>query len=340
MVLMPVYSYSASMDSQERSGPLSPFQQAPNSAPFLHSPAYPSPAQSDTDSSRYSANGLGLYRYSQPFPTSADRMMFSPSPQPTQAWNASSSMAPAPIVNPWTSGAYDHPVCPDGRANMLWPEYQCSHRSSISSHRELSVFSGDGSEHSFPSVKLEGGAEWDAENDLSPLATVAPSRLTNTISYDGVYGSPKSQYESDSTSAPVGKVELTSDFSPNMRPRSSHSEGNATGTRRRHQRRTKVPVEEAKFKCDICNTGFVRAYNKKTHMARHNPNRAKEHFCDYDCDMKFERRTDLVRHINSVHLKRRDWDCDLCGKKFARRDTLNREGIDTILRATALKKMR
>ena len=58
-------------------------------------------------------------------------------------------------------------------------------------------------------------------------------------------------------------------------------------------------------------------------MARHNPDRCKEHLCE-QCDMKFERRTDLVRHINSVHLRLKEHECELCGKKFARRDTLNR----------------
>lgn len=191
----------------------------------------------------------------------------------------------------------------------------------------MSVFSGDGSEHSYPSIKLEGGVEWATDNDISPLATVAPDRLINPTSYDGVYGSPRSVYESDSTSDPTYKIEPTSDFSPkyspSIRPRSSHSDGKVTEPRRRQHRRTKVPADQAKFQCEVCGTGFVRAYNKKTHMARHNPNRCKEHFCE-QCDMKFERKTDLVRHINSVHLRLKEHECDLCGKKFARRDTLNR----------------
>lgn len=319
--MVPMHPYSDARDQHHR-GPVSPLQQAPNSASLLHSPAYPSPAHSDTEPSRHLVDGLGLYQYSQPFPTSADRMMFSPSPQPHHAWNGPCSIGPAPIVNPWTSGAYDHPVCPDDRTNMLWPEYHTSHRSSTSSRRAMSAFSGDDSEHSFPPVKLEGGVEWAADNEVS-LVTVAPDRLLNSSSYNGSYGSPRSVYESDSTTDATYKVGVASEFSPSMRPRSSQSDGKATRLRRRKQRRTKIPVDEAKFKCHICNTGFVRAYNKKTHMARHNPNRCKEHLCE-QCDMKFERRTDLVRHINSVHLKLKEHECEGCGKGFARRDTLNR----------------
>lgn len=234
-------------------------------------------------------------------------------------------MPSAPIVNPWTSGAYDHPVCPDNRSSMLWPEYHSSHRSSASSHRAMSVFSGDGSEHSFPAIKMEGSASWAADNEFS--ATVAPERLTNPTPYEGVYGSPMSPYESDSTSGPPYKVEFTGELSPgSRRPRSLQSDSKISPPRRKQQaRRTKVPVEEAKFRCDICNTGFVRAYNKKTHMIRHNPDRRREHRCTYDdCQNEFERKTDLQRHINSVHLHKKDYPCELCEKTFARKDTLNR----------------
>lgn len=321
--MVTVHSLSPSLHPRRQEGPSTPFHQAPNSAPLLQSPAYPSPAQSDTEPSRYPVDGLGLYQYSQPFPTSSDRLMFSNSPRPTQAWTGPSSMSSAPIVNPWTSGAYDHPVCPDNSSSMLWPEYHSSHRSSTSSQRAMSVFSRDGSEHSFPAIKLEGGAGWTTDNELS--ATVAPERLTNTTPYEGSYGSPMSPYESDSTSGPVYKTEGASQLSPSRRPRSSQSDSKITPTRRKQQRRAKIPAEEARFRCDICGTGFVRAYNKKTHMARHNPNRSRDHHCTFeDCDNKFERKTDLQRHINSVHLHQKPHECELCGKRFARKDTLSR----------------
>jgi hypothetical protein len=249
--------------------------------------------------------------------------MFSSSSRPTQGWSNASAMPSTPIVNPWTSGAYDHPVCPDNRSSMLWPEYHSSHRSSTSSQRATSVFSGDGSEHSFPAVKLEGGASWATDNDFS--ATVAPERLINPTPYEAAYGSPMSPYESDSTSGPAYKVEFTGQLSPGRRPRSSQSDSKVSPARRKHSRRAKVPDEEAKFRCDICGTGFVRAYNKKTHMARHNPNRSRDHHCTHDdCENKFERKTDLQRHINSVHLHEKPHECELCGKRFARKDTLNR----------------
>ncbi|KAL5410594.1 hypothetical protein PMIN04_010583 [Paraphaeosphaeria minitans] len=325
-MIVPVQSLSPSMNSRDQTGPSTPFNQAPHSASMLQSPAYPSPAGSDTEPARYPVDGPGLYQYSQPFPTSADRFVFSSSSRPSQDWNGTPSMPAAPIVNPWTSGAYDHPVCPDNRSNMLWPEYHSTHRSSTSSHRAMSVFSGDGSEHSFPTIKMEGSASWAPDNEFS--ATVAPARLTNPTPYEGAYGSPMSPYESDSTSGSSYKAEFTGQASPgSRRPKSSQSDSKISQARK-HSRRTKVPDAEAKFRCDICGCGFVRAYNKKTHMMRHEPNRQRDHRCTYDdCENKFERKTDLQRHINSVHLHEKPHKCELCGKRFARKDTLNRHDV-------------
>lgn len=289
MVMVPMHSFSPLQ--QERFT-----EQVHHQNSLLH-PPYPSPVQSDSEPSRYATDGLGLYPYSQPYPTSAQRTVFSNSPQIAQGWNGSQEVGPPPLVNPWTSGAFDHPVCPDNRWNTLWAEYP-SHRSSTSSQREMSVFSGDGSEHSFPPIKLEGGADWTMD-------TVAPDRLSSGT-YDGAF-----------------KVEGPGETSPSK----SSLLGNAKldGPRDRHHRRSKIPPEEAKFVCNICNVGFVRAYNKKTHMARHDSNRTKEHVCAEDgCEMKFERRTDLIRHVGSVHLRIKDYRCEACGKSFARKDTKNR----------------
>ncbi|KAG5654043.1 hypothetical protein H0H81_008059 [Sphagnurus paluster] len=57
-----------------------------------------------------------------------------------------------------------------------------------------------------------------------------------------------------------------------------------------------------KYKCSSCPRAFARAYNLKTHMATHDPNRLKPHVCSYpSCGRSFSRKHDLGRHLISIH---------------------------------------
>lgn len=59
--------------------------------------------------------------------------------------------------------------------------------------------------------------------------------------------------------------------------------------------------ETANCHCDQCGKLFQRSYNLKAHLETHDPNRSHPHVCEYiDCDKQFVRRTDLVRHEQSV----------------------------------------
>ncbi|KAF7320023.1 MED6-domain-containing protein [Mycena kentingensis (nom. inval.)] len=70
-----------------------------------------------------------------------------------------------------------------------------------------------------------------------------------------------------------------------------------------------VPEEEdyqgdarKKYKCQSCPRAFARAYNLKTHMATHDPNRLKPHVCPHrSCGRSFSRKHDLGRHLVSIH---------------------------------------
>ncbi|KAL9102055.1 MAG: hypothetical protein Q9163_002763 [Psora crenata] len=95
------------------------------------------------------------------------------------------------------------------------------------------------------------------------------------------------------------------------------------------KRRKKTTPEEATHECAICGKLFKRSYNWKSHMETHNPERRYPHPCtamigNQPCMKKFQRKTDLDRHYDSVHLKARNHRCDQCGNRFARRDTLRR----------------
>lgn len=94
-------------------------------------------------------------------------------------------------------------------------------------------------------------------------------------------------------------------------------------------RRRRTTAEEATHECAICGKLFKRSYNWKSHMDTHNPDRKYPHPCTAmigttPCTKKFQRKTDLDRHYDSVHLKTKNHQCTLCGNRFARRDTLRR----------------
>lgn len=67
------------------------------------------------------------------------------------------------------------------------------------------------------------------------------------------------------------------------------------------KQRKRANMATAKYQCEICGMSFTRNSNCKSHMKIHDPNRKYPHKCTYtNCTKKFSRKTDLVRHIDSV----------------------------------------
>ena len=71
------------------------------------------------------------------------------------------------------------------------------------------------------------------------------------------------------------------------------------------KKRQKTTADEATHECGICSKLFKRSYNYKSHMETHNPDRKYHHPCtakigDTPCTKRFQRKTDLDRHYDSV----------------------------------------
>ncbi|EFR01902.1 hypothetical protein MGYG_04902 [Nannizzia gypsea CBS 118893] len=86
---------------------------------------------------------------------------------------------------------------------------------------------------------------------------------------------------------------------------------------------------DGKYECEQCGRQFTRNSNCRSHMKIHDPNRRYPHKCTIgQCTNKFSRKTDLIRHVDSVHKKLKRFGCDQCGHRFARQDTLRRHRED------------
>ena len=92
----------------------------------------------------------------------------------------------------------------------------------------------------------------------------------------------------------------------------------------RKRRRLTTPAE-ANHVCRVCGKLFRRSTHFKTHKETHDPSRVYAHKCSArGCGKSFAREPDLERHHQSVHMKQRNYQCELCGKLFARSDTSRR----------------
>nr|OQO30481.1 hypothetical protein B0A51_01710 [Rachicladosporium sp. CCFEE 5018] len=152
-------------------------------------------------------------------------------------------------------------------------------------------------------------------------------------------------YQSYGIISIAGSPEVEEDVKPMMmRRRPSYRRTQSTGSFSEgpidgRPKRGFTKPETANCACDQCGKLFQRSYNLKAHLDTHAPNREHPHVCMYsECDKRFVRRTDLVRHEASVHLKERNFTCHLCDSAFARKDTLRRHIDDGCPKRTECRK--
>ncbi|KAI9794355.1 MAG: hypothetical protein M1816_005424 [Peltula sp. TS41687] len=229
------------------------------------------------------------------------------------------------------------------------PEASCniSTRSSFSSCAPSEGFLQINEEQNVPSsVKPERSPDWFVRQvgsmDVPGRSVQEPTTsrlggisLTNPFGGVGPYSEVMRSVDSHSGSGYDEKPdqrkfsEVSSIYEPQHETRSRVSSVSSRSQRTTRKRRQLTTAAEASHTCEICGKLFGRSYNYKAHLETHDPGRVYAHPClEENCDKKFVRKTDLTRHHQSVHQKRRDFRCELCGHLFARKDTLRRHTED------------
>ena len=299
-----------------------------------------------------SARGLGIFDCPMPHQQSTVQEM-PPSPHDSEAWSHSSIVDQEHYIQntqrPNISTADYDPFSSYNSGNnqgvLSAPPEEApalvfcqtppstsmpSHRSSMSSscsppHQRAEYYT--------PRVKTEDPNEWHDQVLQRPLTTHAYSPFSTGVS--PLTGPAEDLYRSHdwSKSTPTAyPMEYNPMMSDDPRPRFD-APPMLPSANRIKKKRQKTTLEEATHKCTVCDKLFKRSYNYKSHMETHNPQRKYPHPCTamngtQQCTKKFQRKTDLDRHYDSVHLKARNHRCNLCGNRFARRDTLRRSVLE------------
>ncbi|KAL8791001.1 MAG: hypothetical protein Q9195_006075 [Heterodermia aff. obscurata] len=94
-------------------------------------------------------------------------------------------------------------------------------------------------------------------------------------------------------------------------------------------KRRPTTVEEFNHDCRVCGELVKGTSNWKSHMLKHDTERKYPFKCTAilgrsSCNKKFQRKTDLDKHYDKVHVKARPHMCTHCGNSYARIDTIRR----------------
>ena len=320
---------------QSLRSPASPYDRTSKNSFSTQSSCYPTTPQPEALPATHGANsGLGLYGCALP-PLQSSVADLPPSPQPSGSWSHSNiereysqSSQPPDIF----SAAYDpfsgySDGTSSGMMSVQSPEAPAldycqtppssnlqSHRSSVSSlYSPADSFSPSGSDFIYtPRVKAEDRNEWYSSqgsdhvlqrshpsqmhsgypNVISPLNTQAEDvyRPEGADWSKRVYGAYPAALQSSPAVYCLPKLNVQSVL---------------PSVGRIKKKRQRTTPDEATHECRICGKLFKRSYNWKSHMETHNPERKYPHPCtsmigNTPCTKKFQRKTDLDRHNDSV----------------------------------------
>ena len=194
----------------------------------------------------------------------------------------------APDAADWTAGPGNTP---------LLPQQQRQQHGGFGAHDYLGVPGGAFVSSPEPNAVFDAASSWPGFGVRPSSAQEASARSFPGSSTPA----EQSQHDEEATSRVITNVART-----------------------RKRRQLTTPAD-ANHECRVCGKLFGRSYNFKAHMETHDPSRVYAHTCAArGCGKRFVRKTDLSRHHQSVHMKQRNYQCELCGNLFARRDTLRR----------------
>lgn len=304
---------------------MSPYNRPSKQSYSARRPCYPTTPQPEPTSMEQPNRGLGIYalplpQQQQPQSTVQE---LPPSPQPSGSWSYSSMMEqdfPQTSQPPDISSAAFDPF--SGYSNSASTGMMASseapglvfcqtppstnmpsHRSSISSSYSPSIHPTE----YYSKVKQEDANEWyptPGNNQIlqRSLTTQGLTSYSNGVS--PINGPTEDFYKSqpDDWSKPASSHPTA--FSEDGRCKTDAATLTSSVTRTKKKRQRTTP-EEATHECRVCGKLFKRSYNWKSHMETHNPERKYPHPCtatvgNGTCTKKFQRKTDLDRHFDSV----------------------------------------
>ena len=319
--------------------PISPYTQQSKSSFSAPHHRYPASPAMSPPRQQPSARGLGLY----PVVSMAPSHQPSVSPLVASPQSESWSQAP-PMEGEYTtaqpsdilSAAFDpfsgFPASSSGMVGPQSPEApglefcQTPPSSNLQSHRgSVSSYApSDGSDRAYtPRGRPEDAAEWystaASEHVLQRASTQSsipytPSSTLPSQTEDIYRPHPEEVFRpSQATAWSKGNTEAyISELHASPDGRLPRFEMNPLlpNMARIKKKRQRTTPEEATHDCKVCGKLFKRSYNWKSHMETHNPDRKYPHPCtatmgDQPCTKKFQRKTDLDRHFDSVSLSPR-----------------------------------
>lgn len=312
--------------------PMSPYDQHSKQSFSSQRPCYPATPQPEPQSMDQPNRGLGIFECSMPAQSTVQDLP--PSPPPSDSWSHSSMMEqdyPQTSQPPDIFSAAFDPFSGysnnGGSAMMTTQSPEApglvfcqtppstnmpSHRSSISScYSPSETYSEHGTQYYTPKVKQEDSHEWypapGNEQVLQrSLITQGLTPYSNGVSpingsSEDFYNKQPGDWSKQNSGYPTELHDLLGE--------ETRSKFDAApvlpSVNRIKKKRQRTTPEEATHECRVCGKLFKRSYNWKSHMETHNPERKYPHPCtamagNQPCTKKFQRKTDLDRHVDSV----------------------------------------
>lgn len=169
----------------------------------------------------------------------------------------------------------------------------------------------------------------DDEIDQQATKLLIPLRVNvdmDNYEFYEMVGSDTSIDSSSEISEPPMKLKMTSQSCQYCSKLYKH----AKSLEKHEERHRAGTIIDQKCSCQICGKHFLRRYSLKLHMQRHNDDPKQRKFTILSCDMcshVCKNKNALAGHMRKMHTLNNK--CDLCGKRFMRNELL-RIHVDSV----------